>query len=344
MNFNISIIIINWNGWEDTLECLESLYQINYSNYNIIVVDNNSNDDSMEKIKEYCKGQIVIEPKFCQYNPDNKPIKLFEYNKNELKVEMNLQNDFNSSFNKIIFLIKNNVNLGFAEGNNVGIKFALNNLNPDYILLLNNDTVVDPDFLTELIKIAEIDKEIGFVGAKTYFYDKKNTIQIAGGGYIDFKQVIAIENGLNQIDSSKYNKNYPVDYVSGSCMLCKREVLDKIGLLNTNYFMYWEDVDWCFRGKKLGYKSFYAFKSKIWHKTGVSSNNYFKIYYYTRNRIYFMKQNFNDSNYIKSLIYFFICIFLPQSATYLVNKDLKGFKPYLRGIINGFYCLLNTSI
>ena len=332
----VAIIILNWNGWEDTVECLESIYQINYPNYDVIVVDNDSTDDSIEKIKEYCEGKIEVESKFFNYNPSNKPIKFFEYTENEIKIDDNQKDIFNLSSPKNIILIKNDGNYGFAGGNNIGIKYAANILKSNYVLLINNDAVVDPDFLTELIKVAENDEKIGFVGAKTYFYNKKEIIQAAGGGNIDFKKVIAIESALNQVDNGNYNQNYELDYITGSCILCKREVLDKIGMLNANYFMYWEDVDWCFRGKKLGYKSVYAFKSKIWHKVSVSSTNYLKIYYCTRNRIYFMKQNVNGDHYLKFLSYFFVYIFLPQIISYLFNRDLRGgFNPYLKGFISG---------
>jgi len=332
---NVAIIILNWNGWQDTIECLESIYQINYPNYNVIVIDNNSNDNSLEKIKKYCKGKIEVESKFFEHDTSNKPIKLFEYTKKDIQTNGSQKGIFNLSYDKKIILIKNDENYGFAGGNNIGIEYAINILKSDYILLLNNDTVVDPDFLTELVNVAESNEKIGFVGAKTYFYDRKNIIQAAGGGKIDLKQVISIEPGLNKIDNGNYDKNFELDYITGSCILCKMEVIDKIGMLNKNYFMYWEDVDLCFRGKKFGYKSVYAYKSKIWHKISASGTNYLKVYYCTRNRIYFMEQNIS-SNYLKFLLYFFIYIFLPQSKSYLWNRDLRGgFNPYLRGFISG---------
>ncbi len=329
----VAIILLNWNGWKDTIECLESLYQINYPNYDVIVIDNDSKDDSIEKLKKYCEGKIKVKSEFFQYDKSNKPIKLFEFNENELKIEKEISN---LPSNKKIILIKNSSNHGFAGGNNVGIEYAINFLKSNYVLLLNNDTVVDPNFLIELINVAESDEKIGFVGAKTYFYDDKDIIQATGGGKIDFKEIITIEPGLNQIDDGKYDENFELDYITGSCILCKGKVIDKVGMLNKNYFMYWEDVDWCFRGKIFGYKSVYAFKSKIWHKVSVSSTNYLKVYYCTRNRIYFMEQNIDQFNYLKFLSHFFVHIFLPQSKLYLWNRDLRGgFNPFLKGFISG---------
>lgn len=137
----VSIILLNWNGYEDTLEALESLYQINYPNYNVIVADNNSTNDSIEKIKEYALGNIRVETEYTKY-VDNKPIKLTIVNEGEYS-EIDNTSDENE---KKLLLIKNNENYGFAKGNNIAIDYTIKYDNPDYILLLNNDTIVDPNF------------------------------------------------------------------------------------------------------------------------------------------------------------------------------------------------------
>ncbi|BDZ69135.1 glycosyltransferase family 2 protein [Methanobacterium ferruginis] len=108
---HVSIVIINWNGWQDTIECLESLLQINYPNFNVILVDNASEDDSLEKIHEYCTGQLEVNSSFFDYTPENKPIQLFEYN-NDFENEEIPSITKNSSF-KHLTLIKNNKNYGF---------------------------------------------------------------------------------------------------------------------------------------------------------------------------------------------------------------------------------------
>jgi len=339
MNPNVTIIIVNWNGWKDTLECLESLYQINYLNYDVVLVDNNSEDDSIKKIKEYCNGQIRVESRFFQYQTQNKPIKIIEYTEKELKNSPNVSNNDNDTYQssiKNLILIKTDKNHGFAGGNNIGITYAIHFLNPDYVLLLNNDTVHDQEFLLELVKTAESNDNIGFVGAKTYFYNKENIIQVAGGGKVSFKYIISLEMGLNQIDDGSYDQNIELEYIGGSCVLCKREMLVKIGLLDTKYFMYWEDADWGFRGRKFGYKSIYSFKSKIWHKVGASSKSYFQEYYFNRNRIYFMKKNRKGWDYIKFLANFFVILFLHESKNLLINKrDMKGFYIYVKAILSG---------
>ncbi len=158
MKQKVSIIILNWNGWEDTIECLESLYQINYPNYDVIVVDNGSQNESVEMIKNYASGELSVESDFFEYKKFNKPIKIFEYSAKELEsLQIINENYYNLDSNNKLILIKNEVNSGFSEGNNIGINFSLQFLNSNYILLLNNDTVVDKNFLNELVKFADTD-------------------------------------------------------------------------------------------------------------------------------------------------------------------------------------------
>ena len=141
MNPTVAIITLNWNGWADTVECLESVYQINYPNYHVVVVDNHSSDNSVRKIKDYASGNLEVKSNFFKYDPTNKPIEIVQYSRENWEIKKN------SNTNKQLILIKNEINYGFAEGNNIGIEYALSNLNLDYIMLLNNDTVVDKKFL-----------------------------------------------------------------------------------------------------------------------------------------------------------------------------------------------------
>jgi GT2 family glycosyltransferase len=334
----VSVIILNWNGWMDTVECLESLFQINYPNFDVVLVDNNSTNDSILKIKEYCNGHIEIDPKFSRFETENKPIKIREYTEEEAKT-INPHDQFHTvkdASQKILNLIKNRNNYGFAKGNNTGIDYAINVLNPDYVLLLNNDTVVDPDFMLELALTGESSDKIGFVGPKTYLYSNEDVLQAAGGGDVDFKHGIVNEIASNRIDNGDYDIYMEIDYVGGACLLCKREVIDTIGALDPNFFMYWEDVNWCLNGFKSGYKSVYAYKSKIWHKYGASSESHFKIYYLNRNRIYTIKKHAEKNDYIYFLIYFFLYRFWFECFDYLLKqRDLKKCKYLIKGAFDG---------
>jgi GT2 family glycosyltransferase len=343
MNSIVSIIILNWNRWQDTVECLESLYQINYPYYNVIVLDNNSKDNSIYKIKNYCKGKLEIKSKFFKYNPENKPIKILEYSEEELLTLNEIKKEFQYlPSNKKIILIKNNKNNGFAEGNNIGIKFVLNHLDTDYILLLNNDTIVDNNFLNELIKTSLKDNKIGFLGPKIYYYEKENIILTIGGS-INIKKGNA-PSLINQFDKCQYEGIYEFDYLSGACLLINKEVIDKIGLFDPKYFLYWEETDLCLRGSKRGYKCIYVSKSKIWHKHSSSKDNTTSIYFLTRNSIYFVNKHGKLIQKIIFLLYFIGFLFWYKSFIFLIyQKNFKNFHYFLNGTIDGIKIITNKK-
>ncbi|MEN6553318.1 MAG: glycosyltransferase family 2 protein [Methanobacterium sp.] len=339
MNPEVAIIILNWNGWEDTIECLESVYQIAYPLYEVIVVDNGSKDDSIERIKNYAEGKIKVESKFIEFSLENKPIYVKEYLKNELESSISIKKSIKNPFSRRnLILIKNDNNHGFAEGNNIGIRFALNNLNSDYILLLNNDTIVDPYFLNELIKVAESDSHIGILGPTIYEYKDPQEIQSAGAKiHWNKGEVVNLIPNENKYSEEPEN----VDSVIGCALLAKSELFYKIGYLNKDYFAYLEETEWCVRAHKALYKIVYVPKGKIWHKGGATSNKItgFTLFHYTRNKFWFMKKHSSKKQYISYLIYFFGFrawmviggIFYRQK-----NKEiLPSFISFLKGIRDG---------
>jgi len=337
-NPRISIIILNWNGWADTLECLESLYRITYPNYDVIVVDNGSEDESVQKIREYCEGEIEVKSKFFEYSSENKPIKIIEYTREEAEAGGGKENGIiDLPLNGKMILIKNEKNYGFAEGNNIAMRYALKALNPDYVLLLNNDTVVDTEFLGELVKVGGSGQRIGILGPKTYYYSPPNKIQLAWTK-IDFWRGRVFLVGAGEIDRGQYNNIRKTNYVQGSCLLIKRETIEKIGLLDASYYCYWEDADYCMRAKRTGYQNIYCPKAKIWHKTSQSASKItgFSAYYLTRNMFWFMKQHATRRQYLSFLLYFFGFRFWFRSGVYVVyHRDIKAFKSFLNGVIDG---------
>jgi len=272
----VSIIILNWNGWKDTIECLESLYQITYPNYDVIVVDNGSRDESIGKIKEYCEGKIRVESKFFEYDSSNKPIKIIEYTREEAEAGEGEEKKFaNFSSNRKLILIKNEKN-------------ALKTLNPDYILLLNNDTVVDKRFLDELVKDAESNEKIGIAGPVIYLYKAPNIVQSTGGR---INMWTGRRTHVMKVEGRK-TRTY-VDFVSGACLLIKRIVIKKIGLLDTEYFAYLEDIDWCVRARECGYTVLSTPSSLVWHKGSMSTGGRYSpevLYYLCKNGFLFMKK------------------------------------------------------
>jgi GT2 family glycosyltransferase len=243
--------------------------------------------------------------------------------------------------NRKLILIKNEENYGFAEGNNIGMRYALKALNLDYVLLLNNDTVVDKAFLSELINVAESDEWIGIVGPKIYYYDYKGRSDVINftGADLNLRKLKEYRYGCGEIDKGQLDKGREIDKIEGSAMLLKRKVLQETGLFDPDYFTYWEETDLCFRAAKKGFKSLYAPRAKIWHKQAAStggtlSSHY--IYYITRNQFLFLKKNATKLQLLLFLLYFFGFQFWFTSGVYLVyHRDIKTFKSFLKGVIGG---------
>jgi len=277
----VSIVILNWNGWADTVECLESLYRITYKNYEVIVVDNASSNNSIDKIKEWASGKSEVASDFLTYNPQNKPIRCVELSEEELRGDPDVvkkKKNLGGIENKKLFLVKNAKNYGFAKGNNIATKSILDENESEYVLLLNNDTVVAPDFLNELVGVAESDREAAIVGPKMYFYNynnKKNVIWY-GGGKINWKKypiyqhIDEYKEGDGILDSTCKE----TAWVSGACMLIKKSKISP--LLDESYFFGCEDVDKCLKTRKAGHKIFYVPSAVVWHKVGASRRKTFK--------------------------------------------------------------------
>lgn len=262
MQPKISIIVLNWNNWEDTIECLESLFQVEYKNYNVVLVDNGSDDDSIERIKEYAHGKLELESDFFKFRKENKPLKYVEFEKEKYD-----EVDFDNSFQGNLFIIKNDKNYGFAEGNNVGIDFVLKYLKPDYMELLNNDIVVRKNYLDQLVNVIQTDDNVAIVGPKIYFYDYKGRkdVQTALGGYINWW----IYPGYNYLEK-KIEDNHPIelDWVTGASLLIRADLPNPF--LGEEFFFGAEDIDLCLRIKNSGYRILLVPSAEIWHKISLS--------------------------------------------------------------------------
>src|SRR5665647_338684 len=201
----VFIIILNWNGWEDTIECLESLYNISYPNYDVIIVDNDSQDDSLARIRAYVRGEGVVESASRPHNCRIEPLCVANYTRREAEdiqvttpsKKLAGENRNNASKSSFV-IIQNEQNFGYPEGNNIGMRYALK-ASADYVLLLNNDTIVDKYFLSELVRAADKDASIGVIGPKIFLYDLPNVIQ-ATGARIDFWRGRAISLNSGKTD------------------------------------------------------------------------------------------------------------------------------------------------
>jgi len=294
----VSIILLNWNGYEDTLEALESLYQINYPNYNVIVADNNSTNDSVEKIREYSLGNIKIETKYTKFM-QNKPIQLTILKEGEFTKVDNISTENE----KKLLLIENKENYGFAKGNNIAIEYTIKYDEPEYILLLNNDTIVAPDFLEKMIAVAQSDSKIGLLGPKFYYYDYEGSHDTIWciGSVVDLDHFPGHHSIMEEPNYDLTQDVIECDWVSGAGALIKTEAMPKT-FLSTEFFFGCEDVDLAIAIKEKGYKVVTVMDSIIWHKVGMSrhKNSTFKTEYdHIKTNLQFIKKH--NSNYYLSL-------------------------------------------
>lgn len=207
--------------------------------------------------------------------------------------------EFRKEFKKVIFL-KSSQNLGFAGGNNLGIKYALKN-GADGVLVLNNDTILDKNLLVQLIKVASLNDGGAIFGPKIYFapgyeYHKERykpedlgKVIWYAGGMIDWQNILASHRGVDEIDKGQYDVAGGTDFVSGCALFTSRKVFERIGLFDERYFLYLEDLDFCQRAREAGFKIIYAPQAKLWHKNAGSSvvGGSLHDYFLTRNRLLF---------------------------------------------------------
>ncbi|MDO8529431.1 MAG: glycosyltransferase family 2 protein [bacterium] len=233
----IFIIVLNYNGKDTIKSCLDSVFCSNYPNFEVVVVDNNSTDGSLELVKNL--------------------------------------------FSKFHF-IKNEKNLGFAAGNNVGIRFALEKLT-DYVFLLNNDAVLEKDTLSKLIEQSR--KETAAITSPV-IYNKEGKIWFAGGKIKWFSM-----KAVHSSERPKEKSAYQTEYISGCAMLIKKEVFKKIGLLDEDFFLYYEDADFCVRAGKNGFKCAVILTAKITHFEKSESDLSNKIYWLVISGLIFFDKN-----------------------------------------------------
>lgn len=338
----VSIIVLNFNGWEDTLECLESLTRISYPNYEILAIDNGSRNDSVNKIIRYCRGEIKIESNYFASDNGNKPIHLLEISR-EAAEKNDIDRNEAEIFSRIpgnrkLKLILNEKNYGFAEGCNIGIRHCMGSSNPEYVLLLNNDTVVASDFLNGLVEVCEKDQSIAFSGSKILYYEAGiigDKINSAGRETIFWKG-ISRHIGADEIDRGQYTDIHEVDCLSGTCILARTKILKEIGLFDSTFFAYYEDDDLCVRGMRAGYRSVFVPMSRVWHKISKTGIGNLRIYYMTRNRFWFLRKNATSSQYFAFMIFFFSFQFWLRAGSLLLGqKDFDAIRVFLRGTFHG---------
>jgi hypothetical protein len=245
MKPRVAIVVLNWNNWRDTAECLASLQHLDYPNYEVVVVDNGSTDGSPERIHDRFPDVTVLE---------------------------------------------NGANLGYAGGNNVGLRYALAR-GAEGVLLLNDDTEVAPDLLSRLVEGTESEERVAAAGPTIYYYDPPHLIWSAGGR-IDSRRGRTSILSLDEADYGQLgDEPREVDFATGCALWMSRQALRRVGLLDERFFAYFEEIEWCARARRAGFRVLHVPLAHVWHKVphDARESSPGVHYYMTRNRLLFLR-------------------------------------------------------
>ncbi|HBB76911.1 MAG: hypothetical protein A3J18_02465 [Candidatus Levybacteria bacterium RIFCSPLOWO2_02_FULL_40_18] len=261
----VSVLIVNWNSKENLKDCLQSLFKIDYPNYEVIIVDNGSTDDSVSWVKKNYPGVIIA---------------------------------------------KANRNLGFAGGNEFGLKHCRGK----YILFLNNDTLVTKSFLTELVSFIEKDEKLAVVQPAILFHRPGESlhgkINSVGSFILNSGFLYHLNYGKEFIEKD-YGESYEIYTAYGACFLANRKLVNKLGLFDPEYFAYFEETDFSHRVWLSGHKVKIYTKAVIYHKgakTAQKLPSSFIQYHSFKNRLFTYLKNFGLVNIYKIFVpHLFIC-------------------------------------
>lgn len=278
-----AVIVLNWNGWKDTIECLASLAHLHHSSYCVIVVDNASNDDSFHQISAWVEDNVGIGGHY------NRFVKLKE---DELAA-------FRSPLQPMeILLVKASVNGGYARGNNLGIHLAMQ-CGATHFWILNNDTVVHQDALCALERVVTNDPTVGIVGSVLLYYDDRTRIQAYGGATFDRYKARGsqIANGLTfDAQTIMSLSSAAPAYISGASTLVTDRFVKDVGVMEEGYFLYYEEIDWAIRSSKR-WRLAISPESLVYHKEGASigtstrsARSFLSQYYLNRNLLIFYRR------------------------------------------------------
>ncbi|GAB3939532.1 glycosyltransferase family 2 protein [Spirosoma harenae] len=262
----ISLITINYKQAAVTCDFLESTKTLTYPRFEIIVVDNGSEDDVAERIQDGKYPNVSV--------------------------------------------VKSPQNLGFSGGNNLGIQHAKG----DYLFLLNNDTIVTPNLLEQLLLPFSEHSEVGVVCPKIRYYDNPTVIQYAGYRPLNPYTGQTWAYGLKEKDEGQYDQPGPTWFAHGAALMLDRAVLKRAGSLDDSFFLYYEELDWSMRIRQAGFQIYYQPAALIFHRESMSVGkmNPMKVYYHTRNRLWFMRRNVSGFPLLIFCLHFF-CLALPKA-------------------------------
>jgi GT2 family glycosyltransferase len=295
----VYIVILNYNNWQDATECIESLLALDYKNFTVILVDNCSPNQSEKALKDWIIAHPTLQKSWA---------------------ELNEESDIELVKNNQILFIQSGKNGGFAYGNNVALRYILSE--NAYVWLLNGDVVVAKDTLTHLVEYApKTTQQIFSVGSLIYNYYQPQQLLMYGGSSINSK------NGMVRpvLSAKELDK---LDYIHGGSLFTNTATLQKVGLLPEEYFLYWEETDWCYQLKQKGGLLLVCESAVIYDKVGGSiGRGYWAEYYYTLNSLRF-HQKYKIGN---------IKYFIKYNYFRLLKKIVSGKWQRAKGVLTAIH-------
>lgn len=322
-NKRIAVVVLNWNGWKDTIECLESLTKTTYPNSQIIVVDNGSTDGSIERIRSWAG--------------EKKAVPFLEFDANNIS-------DNNDADKVKLVILKLDKNLGYARGNNAGARFACDRTSAEFIFILNNDTVVSADALEPLVKVFDIGDKVALAGPKIIDYNTGKFWQGPAIRRLGLFSYLIFLTPLNRFfvrtllmykNPARGDKPIKVYGIPGCAMFFKKDHFRKIGFYDEATFLYWEEYIIAEKLLSSGFDTFFVPASRVLHKVGNSTRNIDtveKTLYTLQTERYFQKNYlkmplFERSiiRWVRTAIYYTIALF---NSSYrknmrIIMKELK---------------------
>jgi GT2 family glycosyltransferase len=283
------VVIPTFNRANDLLDCIDSLDDARINRERVIVVDNHSQDATVQKLL--------------------------------------------TQFPEVV-LIPLDENLGAAKASNIGFEYALGH-GAEYILRLDSDTVVDPEFCLYLLDKAKKDPHIGVLSPKIYYYEPPDEIWFAGANK-HLWHFGATHGHRHEKDNPDNSQVREIDYVWGAAMLIKRKVLEITGGFDPDFFVYYEEVDFCLRVKELGYKLIFIPDSHVWHKVGSSANNAWTAYHWNRSKMLLYRKNAKSFIHLISLVVFALVYAIISPVFHGKSGNRGPFRHALRGLWEGF--------
>jgi GT2 family glycosyltransferase len=317
----VYVIILNYKKWEDVAECLETLFRSHYDNFTAIVIDNDSQNNSLEYLLHWAEHHTDFPKRLSHFSRDilMKPIG-YKYFSSEAFTD-----DIKPADLPRLVFIQNKKNKGFAGGMNPVLQRLLKE--DAYVWLLNPDMVVEETTLPVLAAFAVNNHPESIIGSVIKYYSDPGKIYLYAGGRINFN------SGTIKMLKSKSELSQ-MDYVSGGSLFTHANNFNNLGLLPEDYFLYWEETDWCYRAKMTGYKLSLCETAVCYDKVSASiGKSFLADYYYTRNGLIFLSKY--KKNKVRVALFFTLLRFLKKIAS--------GQPARAKGVYEGMLSFLNNN-